>query len=104
MEPAEDRLEQIFNDLLDANCICEMSDVLTPLTKSELDAAYKDFLIQYSQELALGVLERSDWICGVLLVNANQPSICFCRMALDAIRDETDRRKRSEPLSCGLPN
>jgi hypothetical protein len=89
----EQRLEQVFNELLDANCPCEMSDLLSPLSDDDLQAVYEDFLVQYAQELAVGALERSDWFCGNLVINANQPPICFLRTALDLMRDEIKKRK-----------
>jgi len=101
----EQRLDQIFDELLEANCPCEMSDLLTPLSHHDLKAVYEDFLIQYSQELALGALERSEWLCGNLIINANQPSICFLRTALDAVLIEMDRRKATLPTErCGILN
>ena len=108
MNISEERLEQIFNNLVEADCICEMSAVLTTLADAELEAVYEDCLEQYGQELALGALERSEWVCGTLIVNANQPSICFSQTALDAVRNEIEQREaalagtRSAPV--GLPN
>ncbi len=106
MQPTEERLNQIFQDLLDAACICEMSGLLKSLSTEEIAATYEDFLVHYAHELALGALERSEWLCGNLIINANQPSICFLRTALDGIRSEIDQRnaKIEEPLSNGLPN
>jgi hypothetical protein len=45
-------------------------------------------------------------LCGELVINGNQASICFHRRLLDAVKHETDRRRSdlSEPPSCGLPN
>jgi hypothetical protein len=102
----EQRLEPIFNELLDADCPCEMSDVLSPLSDDDLRAVYEDFFVQYGQELALGALERSEWLCGNLIVNANQPSICFLRTVLDVVRGEIERRKTTAnvDLAAGLPN
>jgi len=93
MNISEESLEQIFSELLDAGCICGMSAVLTTLTDAELEGVYKDFLVQYGQELALGALERSEWFCNNLVINANQPAVYFFHTALDAIRDEIERRK-----------
>jgi hypothetical protein len=59
------------------------------------DAVYEDFLVQYGQELALGALERSEWLCGNLIINANQPSICFLRTALNVMRGEIKGRDGS---------
>jgi hypothetical protein len=92
----EERLDQIFQELMDTDCVCEMSAVLTPLPDCELEAAYTDFLVRYSQELALGALERSEWICENLIIIANQQSICFVRTTLDAMRNELERRKVAE--------
>lgn len=50
-------------------------------------------MVQYGQELALGALERSEWVCGALIINANQDSLCFVRTTLDAVRDEMEQRK-----------
>jgi hypothetical protein len=109
----EHELDQIFDQLLEANCPCEMSDLLSPLSNDDLNAVYEDFLVQYSQELALGALERSEWFCGNLIINANQPSICFTRTALDVMRHEIetrkiaaaepDQRRRAENICSGLP-
>lgn len=101
----EKELEQIFNALQNANCPCEMSDVLSPLSYDELLAVEDDLFDHYGQELALGALERSEWLCGNLIVNANQPSICFLRTALDAIRVEIERRRAAmEAKPRTLPN
>ena len=93
MKVSEERLEQIYDDLQDAGCICEMNAVLSALTKDDLEATYGDFMVQYGQELALGALERSEWVCGTLIINANQASLCFVGTALDAMRDEMEQRK-----------
>ena len=98
----EQRLDRIFDGLLEANRPCEMSDVLSPLPDDDLQTAYEDFLVQYSQELALGALERSEWFCGNLIINANQPSICFMQTALDAIRGEIEKRKAAVVAEPGI--
>jgi hypothetical protein len=82
----DEQLEQIFSELQDANCPSEMSDVLSPHSHDDLNAVYEDFLGQYGQGLAFGALERSEWLCGNLIINANQPSICFLRAVLDVVR------------------
>ncbi len=87
------QLHTVYSALQDANCPCEMSEVLSPLPDDDLDAVYEDLLVQYGRELALGALERSEWACGNLIVNANQPSICFVRTALEVIRTEIEERK-----------
>jgi hypothetical protein len=105
MNISEKRLEQIFNSLLDADRIHKMSAVLTPLTNAELEAMYEDCLEQYGMQLALGALERSDWVCGTLVINANSASIEFNRTALDAIRSEGERRKAALLATPnGVPN
>lgn len=93
MNISEKRLQQIYDDLQDAGCICEMSALLSALTDEDLEATYCDFMMQYGQELALGALERSEWVCGTLIINANQASLCFVRTALDAMRAEIEQRK-----------
>ena len=104
----EEQLERIYDDLLDAGCTCEMSAVLTVLTNDHLKATYENFLVRFGQELALGALERSEWLCGTLIINANQPAISFVRTALDAMRDEMELRRASgadtSPAPSGLPN
>lgn len=89
----DQQLEQVFDELQDANCPCEMLDVLSPLPDDDLQEVYEDFLVQYGQELALGALERSEWVCDNLIINANQPSICFLKTALNEIRREIEKRK-----------
>jgi hypothetical protein len=102
----EQELDQIFDQLLEANCVCELNDVLSPLSYDDLEAVYEDFFVQFSQELALGALERSEWLCGNLTINANQASVSFLRTALDVVRGETERRKAraTDASATGLPN
>jgi hypothetical protein len=76
-----------------AESLCKMSAVLSPLYDDDLQEVYEDIIDQYGQELAFGALERSEWLCGVFMINANQPSICQLRTVLDAIRSEVDKRK-----------
>jgi hypothetical protein len=95
----ERELDRIFDQLLEADCPTEMSDLLTPLSNDDLDAIYEDFLVQYSQELAVGALERSEWLCGNLIINANQPSICFARTVLDLVRGDIEKRKSAAVLA-----
>ena len=92
----DQRLEQIANELLETDCTCEMNDVLKPLSIDDLKATYDDFMDQYGHELAFGAFQRSEWIGGNLIINANQPSICFVHTALEAIRAEMERRKVAE--------
>lgn len=40
MNISEKRLEQIYDDLHDAGCICEMSAVLSALTDEDFEATY----------------------------------------------------------------
>jgi hypothetical protein len=106
MEITEERLDQIFENLVDADDPCGMSDVLSALSDDELGAVEESALVQFGSELAQGTLECSAWICGLLLINANQPSICFNGLVLDAVETEAKRRKvvMLEPPSCGLRN
>jgi hypothetical protein len=87
------QLDEIFDALEDVTCPSEMGIVLLPLSYDDLLAVEDDLFDQYSQELALGALERSEWLCGNLIINANQPSICLTRTALGAIRGEIEARK-----------
>ncbi|MGJ5813699.1 hypothetical protein [Paludibaculum fermentans] len=89
----DEQLDRIFASLQDANCPFEMNVVLSPLSDDDLQATYANLLVQYGQELALGALERSEWPCGNLIVNANQASICFVNTVLDAVRSEIRCRK-----------
>ncbi len=89
----EQKRDQIFDQFLEANCPCEMSDVLSPLPDDDLQAVHEDILDQYGLELAFGALERSAWFCGNLIVNANQEAICFFQTALDVVRSEIGKRQ-----------
>jgi len=89
----DEQLDKLFDALLDANCLCEMSDLLSPLSDDDIHAVHEEFLFQYGQELASGALERSEWTGGNILISANQPPICFLRTALDAVRKLMDGRK-----------
>jgi hypothetical protein len=92
MTVSEKRLDEVFDNLLETHCIHQMSGVLAPLTEDELEAVYNDFIKEFAQELALGALEQSEWMCGNLIINANQNSIRFVGSALDAIRLEIECR------------
>lgn len=98
----EQQLEGLFNALKEADCSSEMSDVLSPLSEADLDSVHDEFLDQYGLELALGALERSAWRCGNLIINANQPSICFFGTALEAIREKKRERKAGANGSHGI--
>lgn len=101
----EEQLEIIQDQLAAANCSYEMSDVLSPLSNDQLQDVHEDLLDQYGQELALGALERSEWLCGNLIINANHPSICFTRTALDAVGAEIEERKAmAAHIATGIPN
>jgi hypothetical protein len=67
--------------------------LLSPLSHDDLEAVYEDILAQYSQELALGALERSEWLCGAFFINANQGPICYLETALDVVGAEMSKRK-----------
>lgn len=88
----EQRFDEIFDELLDADCVCSMTAVTAALPDDEVQEAYRSFLIEYGQNLALGALEQSEWMCGTLIINANQEDIAFVRMALDALRSEIAER------------
>jgi hypothetical protein len=90
----EERLNQIFDDLLNAESIQGISDVLSPLSEDDLDAVSRDFMEMYSQELAIGAIECSAWLCGNLLINANQSSILFMQTVLQLINVEAEKRRR----------
>jgi hypothetical protein len=38
-------------------------------------------------------VERSAWVCGNIIVNANQGAICSAQTALEAVQAEMDWRK-----------
>ncbi|MGD0581215.1 MAG: hypothetical protein ABSC08_20145 [Bryobacteraceae bacterium] len=90
----EERLEQIYAALEDADCVSGMITVLTALTDEELEAAFDNFSVYYSLERFFGAVERSQWMSGMLTINANRPDIFFVRTAFDAICDEKKRRKK----------
>jgi hypothetical protein len=102
----DEQLEQTFNELLDADCPCEMGDLLSPLSKDDLESIHEHLLDQFGQELCDGALERSDWLCGAFIINANQGPICFLETALGVVRAEIERRKATAggDLAAGLPN
>ena len=106
METPEERLDQIFDTLVEADGFDDMGAVLSVLTDDELRDTQESAVFQFGIELAEGACERSEWLCGELVINGNQASICFHRRLLDAVKHETDRRRSdlSEPPSCGLPN
>jgi hypothetical protein len=56
---------------------------------------------QWTNNNTLGALERSEWLWGNLIINANQPSICFLRTVLDVMRHEIETRKiaAAEPVA-----
>ena len=89
----EQRLENIFHELLDADCPCEMSDLLSPLSDDDLDSIHENLLDQFGQELCDGALERSDWLCGAFIIAANQGPISFLEAALDVVRNEMEKRR-----------
>lgn len=89
----DERINCIHDELAAAERPCEMSIVLSSLSDDDLRSVHDDFLDQYGQELAMGALERSDWLYGTFVINANQPSISFVRTALDAVRTKMKDRK-----------
>jgi hypothetical protein len=102
----EQQLENIRNELIAAESLCKMSAVLSPLSEDDLQEVYEDILDEYGEELAFGALERSEWLCGVFIINANQPSICQLRAVLDVIRSKFEKRKTmlAVDLAAKLPN
>ena len=89
-----ERLKEIYEEIADARCVCEIGNVVTLLPDDELVAAHRDFLDQYGYELVLGALESSEWTCGgSLLINANLKCIGTVRTALELMWDEIEGRK-----------
>ena len=89
-----ERLKQIYEEIADAQCVCEIGNVVTLLPDDELVAVHRDFLDQFGYELVLGALEQSEWTCGgSLLVSANLKCIGIVRTALELMWDEIENRK-----------
>jgi hypothetical protein len=63
MKPAytvsEERLAQIYSESQYGARICEMSDVIAPLSNAELEAAYDGALMRHCREFAFGALRRA---------------------------------------------
>ena len=79
-----------------------MNTMLSALPDHELKTVLEVFFDQYGQELAAGALECSDWLCGTLIINGNQPPIYFLRAAVRVMRAEMERRKAaSDPPGAG---
>jgi hypothetical protein len=98
------QIARLFDELQDADCTCEMSDLLSPLSYDDLQTAHEDLLDQFGHELAMGALEQSGWLCGNLLINANQGSVSFLGMVLDVVRAEMNGRKAMAEPANGLLN
>jgi hypothetical protein len=90
---SEERLAQIYSELQHGARICELSDVIAPLSNAELEAAYDDALMRYCRQLAFGALDQPEWVSGTLVVNANQELRRLLKTALDAMECEIERRK-----------
>ena len=89
-----DRLKEIYDQIADCRCICEIGNVVALLPVDELVAAHSDFLEQYGYELTLGALESSEWTCGgSLLIGANLHCIGIVRTALELMWDQIESRK-----------
>ena len=56
---SEERLAQIYSELQHGARICELSDVIAPLSNAELEAAYDGALMRHCREFAFGALRRA---------------------------------------------
>jgi hypothetical protein len=88
-----EQLEQLAHELVNADCICDTSAVLSALSDDELQAAYDDILKQFGLELVIGACDGSDWVGENLVIAANEGSISFLQVAFYAVRLERQRRK-----------
>jgi hypothetical protein len=108
MEPdtivSEERIRQIYTQLRHMGCLCRIGDVLTTLTDAELETFYDDFVGLYGEVLALGALERSEWVSQTFTISANQESIHIVRTSLDAMRSEMERRGIALPTPSDILN
>ncbi len=86
------QLEQLADELLRVD-IDQPSAILSDLSDDELETAFGEILNQFGLELVIGAYEKSEWVGGKLVIDANEGPISFVQTALFAVRLEKQRRR-----------
>lgn len=89
----QERIDRTFNELLVAESALTRRNILSAIWDDDLQAVHDAAFEHYAYELAFGAVERSAWVCGNIIVNANQGPIRSAQTVLEAVRTEMDWRK-----------